>query len=286
MPWLTPSATLTTLVGGLGFAEAPRWHQGRLWFSDFFQAQVMSVDMAGDLRVECTVPHSPSGLGWRPDGSLLVVSMHDRRLLALRDGGLQCVADLSPQVGGHCNDLLVDAAGRAYVGNFGFDLYAKAPVRSTQLMRVDPDGSLHVAATEVTFPNGMALTPDGRTLVVAETHAQRLTAFDVDDKGGLSGRRVWADLTGTFPDGLCLDAEGAIWVADARGHRVLRVMEQRGVVQTIPTGERGSFACMLGGADGRTLFICTAPAFGPEAGARRDGRIEFTQVTVPHAGRP
>lgn len=277
---------LQVLVDGLQFPEAPRWRDGRLWFSDFFRRCVFSIGASGDLQTVVEVPSSPSGLGWRPDGTLLVVSMDDHRLLSLHDGALREVADLSAQVGGPCNDLLVDAAGRAYVGNFGFDLYTRETPRTTQLLRVDPDGSVHLAAEDLLFPNGMALTPDGGTLIVAETWANRLSAFDVAADGGLSRRREFAALEGCFPDGLCLDAEGAVWVADARGKRVLRVIEGRGVVQTLSTGDHGSYACMLGGDDGRTLFVCTAPGVGPLAAARCEGRIEFTQVEVPHAGRP
>jgi sugar lactone lactonase YvrE len=278
---------LQVLVDDLQFPEAPRWRDGRLWFSDFFRRCVFHVGMAGDLHRVVDVPGRPSGLGWRPDGTLLVVSMHDHRVLSLHDGELREAADLSAWVGGPCNDLVVDAAGRAYVGNFGFDLYARAEPRPTRLLRVDADGSVHVAAQDLLFPNGMAITPDGRTLLVAETWGHRLTAFEVAADGSLSGRREFAALgDGCFPDGLCLDAEGAVWVAAARGRRVLRVVEGRGVVQAIATGDHGSYACMLGGDDGRTLFVCTAPGVGPAAEARREGRIEFTRVDVPHAGRP
>jgi sugar lactone lactonase YvrE len=151
---------------------------------------------------------------------------------------------------------------------------------------VDADGSVQRVAPEVVFPNGMALTPDGRTLIVAETHAHRLTAFDVDGRGDLSGRRVFAPLDGVYPDGLCLDADGAIWVADARGCAVLRVREGQGVVQSIETGARRAYACMLGGEDGRTLFICTAPGIGAAQAQKCGGQIEWVRVDEPHAGMP
>jgi len=282
-----PPSVLTPLVDGLMFAEAPRWRAGRLWFSDFFRRQVLSCSLAGDLRVEIDgLDDSPSGLGWRPDGTLLFVSMHRQRLMAWDGERVAMVADLSARAGGPCNDLLVDTAGRAYVGNFGFDLYAQAEPQPTTLQRVDPDGSVSAVADGLWFPNGMALSPDGRTMVVAETWGHRLTAFDVDARGDLSGRRVFAELPGGFPDGLCMDAEGAIWVADARGHDVLRVVEGRGVVERRVSGEMRSYACMLGGDDGCTLFVCTAPGVGPQAGALRQGRIETTRVSVRHAGRP
>ena len=282
----TPSPALRTLVDGLKFPEAPRWREGRLWFSDFFQERVFSSTLAGELREEVHVPGLPSGLGWQPDGRLWVVSMNDRCLLQWDGTQLRTVADLSALAGGPCNDLLVDSQGRAYVGNFGFDHYAKETPRATCLLRVDPDGSVHRAAEGVVFPNGMALATDGRTLWLAETHAQHITAFDVDEAGALSNRRVFAQLHGVYPDGLCLDAEGAIWVADARGHAVLRVREGRGIVRTVSTGERHAYACMLGGHDGCTLFICTAPGVGPRHASTRQGRVEFTQVDVPHAGWP
>lgn len=276
-------ATPATLVEGLMFPEAPRWHEERLWFSDFFQERVFSCGGDGALREEAWVPGRPSGLGWRPDGRLLVVSMHDRRLLERDGAGLAEVADLAPYTGGPCNDMVVDGQGRAYIGNFGFDLYARETPRTTALLRVDPDRSVHRVAEDLLFPNGMALTPDGATLILAETHAQRLTAFAVDARGGLSRRRLFAGLAGSFPDGLCLDAEGAVWVADARGHAVLRVFEGRGVVQRLATGDLHVFACTLGGADGRTLYLCLAPGIGPAHAQKRGGRIAWLRVDVPAA---
>lgn len=279
------SDPLMTLLGGLRFAEAPRWHNDRLWFSDFFRQEVMAVTEQGQSEVMFRLDDSPSGLGWRPDGSLLVVSMHHQQLLAWRGGVLARVADLSTHAGGPCNDMVVDAQGRAYVGNFGFDLYAKEEACATCLLRVDLDGSVHRVAEDMWFPNGMAITPDGQTLMVAETFRNRLTAFTIAPDGSLKNRRVFAELQGVFPDGLCLDAEGAVWVADARGHAVLRVVEGLGVVERVSTGEHQSYACMLGGADGHTLFICTAPGVGPEAGELQQGRIEFTTVKVPRAAQ-
>jgi sugar lactone lactonase YvrE len=277
---------LKTLIGGLKFSEAPRWHEGRLWFSDFFRQEVIAVSEQGQAEVQLRLPDSPSGLGWRPDGTLLVVSMNERRLLAWRGGAVDTVADLSAQVGGPCNDMVVDTQGRAYVGNFGFDLYARDEARATALLRIDPDGTVHRVAEDLWFPNGMVITPDGKTLIVAETFRHRLTAFAVAADGSLSDRRLFAELPGVFPDGICLDAEGAVWVADARGYRVLRVEEGQGVVNQVPTGEHQSYACALGGADGRTLFICTAPGVGPKAGELQLGRIETTRVAIPCARRP
>ena len=214
---LPPLSSLTTLLEGLRFPEAPRWHKGRLWFSDFFRQQVIAVNAQGEMEVQFELADSPSGLGWRPDGSLLVVSMRDQRLLAWRGDALETVADLSGHAGGPCNDMVVDAKGRAYVGNFGFDLYAREEARSTDLLRVDLDGSVHRVASDLWFPNGMVITPDGQTLIVAETFRNRLTAFRIEPDGALNERRVFAELPGMYPDGICLDAEGAVWLADAWG---------------------------------------------------------------------
>jgi sugar lactone lactonase YvrE len=249
------------------------------------------------------VPQQPSGLGWLPDGSLLIASMRDRRLLRRdREGTLTPYADLSGHADWHLNDMVVDSRGRAYVGNFGFDLMAFAPIRPTTLLRVDPDGSVHVVAADLLFPNGMVLTPDERTLIVAETMAQRLTAFDVTEDGSLEQRRVWAafgdppqsddllaELAGAVaaPDGIALDAEGAVWAADALGHRVLRVLAGGAIAEEVATGDFGVFACALGGDDGRTLFLCAAPTFAEEqARADHRARILTCRVRVPHAGLP
>jgi sugar lactone lactonase YvrE len=274
------TSSLNVLVEGLQFSEAPRWRDGALWFSDFYRQQVLRADLRGHLDVVATVPASPSGLGWRPDGTLLVVSMHDCRLLACTDGETTTVAELSGYVPGPCNDMLVDRAGRAYIGNFGFDLNAGEAPRATDLLCVMPDGEVRVAARDLLFPNGTVTTADGRCLIVAETFGQRLTAFDVHDDGSLSGRRVFAELKGCAPDGICIDAQGAVWVADALGKRAVRVVEGRGIVDVVSTGDANCYACALGGDDGRTLFLCTAPGIGKADAARVEGRILFTQVEV------
>ena len=281
-----PTARPETLLDGLTFPEGPRWRDGRLWFSDFYTNRVLAVDPAGKAETIVTVPQRPSGLGWRPDGTLLIVSMLDRTLLALEKGALKRVADLSDLAGGPCNDLLVDAAGRAYVGNFGYDRHAGEAARSTVLIRVDPDGRARAVADDLMFPNGMVITPDGSTLIVAETYAHRLTAFRVSEDGALSERRLFADLPGVFPDGICLDAEGAVWVSDARGHGVTRLFEGGRVAERIAVGERSVFACMLGGEDRRTLFLCTSTGSGPAMAEKTDGRIEIARVDVPGAGLP
>jgi sugar lactone lactonase YvrE len=283
---MSPKDTPKILLDGLTFPEGPRWHDARLWFSDFYTHRVIAVDAQGRAETVATVPQQPSGLGWGADGALLIVSMLDRRLLRLKNGALETVADLAPWATGPCNDMVVDAKGRAYVGNFGFDRGKGEPERTTCIVRVDPDGRAQPAAQDLMFPNGTVITPDGRTLVVGETFAHRLTAFDVSADGSLSKRRVWADLPDVFPDGMCLDAEGAIWVADARGKRVLRVFEGGRIAGTVSTGEQGVYACMLGGAERRTLYLCTSSNSGPGQAAKRDGRIETVSVDVPGAGLP
>jgi sugar lactone lactonase YvrE len=278
---------LESLLDGLTFTEAPRWHDGRLWFSDFYTQRVIAVDPDGRAETMLEVPQRPSGLGWMPDGSLLVVSMLDRRLLRVENGSTRVHADLSAVATGPCNDMVVDASGRAYVGNFGYDRHKGEPPRTTCLARVDPDGRVTRAAEDLFFPNGTVITPDGRTMIVAETQGHRLTAFDVAPDGTLGNRRVWAPLDdAVFPDGICLDAEGAIWVSDARGLALLRVREGGKIDGTVSTGIRYAFACMLGGADRQTLFVCTSTGSGPAMAEKRDGAIETVRVDVPGAGLP
>ncbi|WP_433781848.1 SMP-30/gluconolactonase/LRE family protein [Actinomycetospora sp. CA-101289] len=292
---------LTVILDGWSYLECPRWHDGRLWVSDFYTEKVVSTDTEGDVAVVAEVPAQPSGLGFLPDGRALIVSMRDHRLLVRDDSGeLAEHADLSGAVTGVLNDMVVDEHGRAYVGNFGFDLMGGEPLRDTTLTRVDPDGTVTTVATDLGFPNGMVILPGG-VLVVAETFAGRLTAFDITDDGGLDRRRTWAafgepprttdvgEAVGQLevaPDGICADAEGAIWVADALHHRVLRVREGGEVAEEIAAGT-GVFACMLGGADGRTLFLCAAPSF-PEHERRpvREAQLLAVRVDVPHAGLP
>jgi sugar lactone lactonase YvrE len=275
------------LLGGLGFAEGPRWHDGRLWFSDMGAARVVAVDLDGRAELVLEVPTRPSGLGWLPDGRLLVVSMRDRRVLRLEpDGEVVVHADLADLASFDCNDMVVDGLGRAYVGNAGFDLSARPlEVRAAEVVLVTPDGEARVVDDEVVFPNGSVVTPDGSTLVVAETFGQCLTAFTIAEDGSLTDRRTFASLRGTSPDGICLDAEGAVWVADANGSACLRVREGGEVVDRVDTG-RGCFACMLGGADRRTLFLMTAEGFEGAAIRRRTAAIEVVEVEVPGAGYP
>jgi sugar lactone lactonase YvrE len=296
-----PDRKLATLVGGGAFFESPRWHDGRLWASDYWREQVLAIAPDGTTEIVAEVGGSPSGLGWLPDDTLLVVSMRDRKLLRVQDGATIQHADLSAHSGPQSNDMVVDAAGRAYVGTIDFMAFAEMP--ATNLLRVDPDGSVAVAAEGLSFPNGMVITPDGATLVVAESWAQRLTAFDLRPDGSLANRRAWAELgpppaAGTpgqpaawrcAPDGIALDAEGAVWVADAANKRALRVREGGEILEEISAGDLDVIAGALGGDDGHTLFLCTTPdsRLPPDEAARmRPARILTCRVDVPHAGRP
>jgi sugar lactone lactonase YvrE len=282
---------MQTLLDGGMFFEGPRWRDGHWWVSDMFGRVVLAVDGGGRASEIARVEGRPSGLGWLPDGSLLVVSMLDRRILRRSaSGALSVHADLAPHCDWHANDMVVAADGSAYVGNFGFDLAGGARPKPTGLMRVDPEGRVTTAADELLFPNGSVITPDGRTLVVAETFGRCLTTFTIGDDGSLSARRVWADLraAGIAPDGCCLDAEGRIWVADGAGHRNCLVAEGGEVVDEIPSPAGLRFyACMLGGDDGRTLLLCAAPDYDEERRSReRAARLLTTRVDVPRAGLP
>ena len=286
------------LLDGLGFAEGLRWHEGRLWFSDFLVHRVSSRGPDGDVRVEAELDDRPSGLGWLPDGRLLVVSMRDRKILRREaDGTMAVHADLSSHATGHVNDMVVDARGRAFAGNFGFDLMGGAPLETASLHRVDPDGTVTEAAADLWFPNGSVITPDNM-LIVNETFGNRSTAFDVTEDGDLVNRRVWAEFgplpterpidkvlaqTTVAPDGACLDAEGAVWIADATGERLLRVKEGGEITEEVRPGSP-VYACALGGADGRTLFACAAPDFNETARtARQEASLLAIRVTVPAA---
>ncbi len=283
----------TTVVDARHFLEAPRWREDRVWFSDFYGYQVLSVQHDGsDLRVEAEVPGQPAGLGWLPDGRLLVVSMTDKQVLRREDDGTMVThGDLAGHATGLCNDMSVDAQGRAYVGNFGFDLMAGQPIAPTSLHRVDPDGTVTEVADDLWFPNGSVITDDG-TFIVAETFGDRVTAFDLTDAGELVNRRVWAEfgplpstreLNDVLPtlhvasDGICLDPGGAIWIADAVGDRLVRVVEGGTITDEVRPGTP-VYACVLGGPDGRTLFACAAPDFHDEA---RKAATEGRLIAVP-----
>ena len=281
------AGTPNVLVDGLAFPEGPRWHVGRLFFSDQHDRRVYSMDPSGATEVVVEVPGQPSGLGWLPDGRMLIVSMLDRRVLRLEDGKLVEHADLSELATGECNDMVVDTVGRAYVGNFGFDMYAGEEARDTCMILVAPDGSARIATEGLAFPNGTVITPDGNTMIVGESYGGRLTAFTIAADGSLTDRRLFAQLHGAVPDGICLDAEGAVWIACPLTGRGLRVRDGGDVTDEIKVTNEFAFACMLGGADRRTLYMCTAPSSDPkETMSLRAGRIEAIQVDVPGAGLP
>ena len=293
------------LLEGGSYFECPRWHDGRWYVSDFYRHAVLAVTQDGREETVLEVEGQPSGLGWMPDGSLLAVSMKDRVVLRRHpEGAVKVHAELSGLCPFKANDMVVDAAGGAYVGHFGFDLMAGADPVATTLIRVDPDGTASVAAEDMLFPNGMAITSDGGTLLVDETLGCRVSAFSIHPDGSLIDRRVWAQLAptppaglsfaetlghlGATPDGCALDAEGHLWIADALACRAVRVAPGSEIVEEVraPNGY-GIFACMLGGDDGRTLLLCTAPDFA-EANRKhtREAILFTTTVEVPRAGLP
>jgi sugar lactone lactonase YvrE len=291
-----------TLLEGLSFTECPRWHDHRLYFSDRYTRRVLALSLDGKLETYARTPGLPAGIGFLPDGRLLITSMRDHKVLRREhDGSIVEHADLSGLACGDLNDMLVDAESCAWVGNFGFDLFGGAPALSTVLIFVAPNGQAGIAARDLLFPNGTVLTPDGRTLIIAETMASRLSAFTASN-GVLSERRTWAAFGNppatadvgrivqeaeVVPDGICLDAEGAVWVADVTHRRLIRVAEGGAILEELETNGLCAFACMLGGDDGRTLFACAAPTFNEaESVALHRSAILMTRVAVPHAGLP
>lgn len=270
------------LLEDLQFPEGTRWHDEKLWFSDMTARKVMTVDLQGNAETIIEMEDSPSGLGWLPDGTLLIVSMGEERLLRLEPDGLEEHADLSSLATFRCNDMVVDKKGRAYVGNFGFD-YQNEEFKPAEIILVTPDRNIQIAADNMNFPNGTVITPDDKTLVVAETFANKLTAFDILDNGLLGGRRIWANLPSMAPDGICLDAEGGIWTATPGTGKVLRVLEGGKVTHEVKVSSQ-PIACMLGDIDRCTLFVATSTAF--DQTGQIDGRIETVRVEIPGAGCP
>ncbi|MDE3008535.1 MAG: SMP-30/gluconolactonase/LRE family protein [Acidobacteriota bacterium] len=282
---------------GLSFGEGPRWHEGRLWYSDFYRHGVFSMrEDGGDERLELAVPGQPSGLGWLPDGDLVVASGTERQLLRARDGVATPFCDLRAHFGFWANDLVTSSAGVTYVGNFGFDLDAVLRDEGVQglseeraltnVVAVGANGEVLQVIPDFVFPNGSVLTPDERTLIVAETLAFRLSAFDVAADGTLTNRRVWAQLDFVAIDGICLDAEGQIWVANALGTECLRVKEG-GEITAKVAASQNTYACMLGGEHRDQLYVMSAPTSDRfRVAEQRDGKIEVAIVAVPGAGRP
>lgn len=293
---MTGTTDISTVITDRAFLECPRWHDGRIWVSDLYAHEVLSIGDDGDVRVEATLTDRPSGLGWLPDGRLLIVSMVDGLVLRREnDGTLVTHADVSHLATGKLNDMVVDERGHAYISTFGFEFRSRSYVESAVLIHVAPNGDADIAAGDLLFPNGSVITV-GRTLVVAESMGNRLTAFDIADDGGLSNRRIWAafgpevprttvkdamSAAQVAPDGIGIDSEGAIWVADALHQRLIRVVEGGKIIdeKVFPTGV---FACMLGGLDGKTLFACAAPSSSEHARQdTRDASLLSVEVDVP-----
>jgi sugar lactone lactonase YvrE len=276
------------LLTGLAIGESPRWHEGRLWFSNWGTQEVVAMDIKGNSEVIVRVPTTiPFSIDWLPDGRLIVVSGPEARLLRREpDGTLVTHADLRGLAEGF-NEIVVDARGNAYVNGGSFDFETFAGVESGVVALVRPDGSARQVADNIAFGNGMAITPDGSTLIVAESWARRLSAFDIAADGSLSNRRIWADTGDGPPDGICMDGEGAVWYADVPNRRCVRVREGGEVLQTIEL-DRGGFACMLGGPDGRTLFMLAAEWGGFENmdDTARTGQVLIAEAPAPGAGRP
>ena len=275
---------LEVLIDGIDFGEGPRWHDGRLWYSDFLQHAVFTVTVDGRRETAVEIDDQPSGLGWLPDGRLLLVSMHDRKVLRREhDGTLVEHADLSGVATAPCNDMVVAADGTAYVGNFGFDVFGGGSVRRSGAGAGDAERRGRAwRPRRCAFPNGSVITPDGRTLIVGESFGRCYTAFAIGADGSLSGRRTWADLPGRSPDGCSLDAEGAIWFANAAGTTVVRVREGGEITDEIEIGQP-TFACALGGDDGRTLFVVSAD--GPQYPRRRQWHGEDPDAAGRRAAR-
>jgi sugar lactone lactonase YvrE len=276
-------------LDGVAFGESPRWHEGRLWFSDWGAQEVVAVDEAGNKEfiVRVDFPAFPMCIDFAADGRLLIVAGRDGRLLRREpDGSLATHAELGGLATSPWNDIVVDRRGNAYVNNTGFDFPGGEFAPGT-LALVSPDGSARGVADGLAFPNGIAISPDDRTLIVAESYGERLTAFAIDDDGGLRERRVWAETPGDHPDGICVDADGAVWYADVGNKHCVRVREGGEVLDTVEC-DRGCFACMLGGADGSTLFIVAQRWGGPERmqGGGRTGQVLTAAAPAPRAGRP
>lgn len=276
------------LADGFIFLEGPRWRDGELWFSDMWDHQVKRISPTGEVVAVASVAERPSGLGFLPDGTLLIVSMANRTVYRHEDGKLVVHADLGNTVQADVNDMIVDRDGRAYVGNFGYDLFNDAEPRNAELVLINPDGSHRIVADDLAFPNGMVLTNDGAGLVVAETFGNCLTAFDREPDGSLKNRRVFADLGDYTPDGICLDAEGGIWAASFMTGDFLRVVDGGTITDQFNVGPgKAAVACQIGGPDNRTLYCLTFEGEIEDiAKGERRARIETVNVSIPGAGSP
>lgn len=277
----------TVLATGFTYLEGPRWRDGKLWFSDMFGKRVYCMDPSGNMRSVVDVPDRPSGLGFDPDGNLLVVSMQDHTLYRVENGSLTKRACLGDFCLGEINDMVVDKMGRAYIGCFGFDLFSDEDYRDANLILVHPDGQVQVVAEDLAFPNGSVLMNDDRLLVIAESYGNCLTAFDVCHDGRLHNRRMFADLGDYDPDGICLDQGSGVWVSAFERGEFIRVLEGGEITHKIVVKDRFAVACQLGGDDGRTLFCltCTRPWESVCSGTSQ-AQIETARVEIPSAGSP
>lgn len=294
----------TTLISGRSYLENCRWHEGRFWASDLYAHEVLAVSMDGHVEVVASVPQQPAGLGWLPNGDLLIVSMIDRKLMRRLPGGELVVhADLSSVTGSWLSDMVVSPRGDAYLGPVGFDVMASKPeVQPTTTFHVTPDGTVRAHGADILLPNGHAISPDGKTLVLSESFGARLTAFNISEDGSLAGQRIWADFGGRrepvgsleeyiasgviVPDGLCFDAEGALWMADAYNGRALRVREGGEILDEVKYRNVVP-SVTLGGEDGRTLFLCSSESSHDEyCKATHTSEVVYTRVDVPHGGYP
>jgi len=268
---------IKVLLSGLEFPEGPRWRNGKLFFSDLGGRKVMTVDESGKSEMIVELQDSPSGLGFLNDGRMLIVSMQKRCLMRLDPDGLKIHADLSKFTEFNCNDSITDIYERTYIGNWGTKSL-ESPAEPTCIIMVTKDGDARIVAENLIFPNGCIVTPDCKTFIVAETFGNKLTAFDIENTGNLINRRVWAEFKDFTPDGICLDEEGAIWVANPTNAEVIRVLEGGEITSKIKVKGTNVFACALGGDDGKTLFLCTSLSLEDK---RSSGRIEYLKVEIP-----
>ncbi|MDD1735766.1 MAG: SMP-30/gluconolactonase/LRE family protein [Methanothrix sp.] len=280
----------TLVKTGLKFTESPRWYNGKLWFLDIHDKRIKTVDLAGSVVTALELPFIPNGFGVTPEGTVVVGDAFERRIYRMAGAALEPVADISKITKFCLSDGIVDAKGRLYVGDIGYNFLdpAAKPVETCVIVLVGPDGQASVVADNLSFPNGMVITPDGRTLIVGETLGHRLTAFDIQEDGSLRNRRVWAQLPSSVgPDGICLDAEGAVWCANPEGKdSVVRVREGGEITDRINVGTN-AYAVMLGGPDRRHLFICVSDSHDPaEIQRNPSASFKVVEVDVPGAGIP